>query len=69
MFEAISWLRLFSLVSKSVFVTKFAYVNLASKTAAGKVLISAVLTLCKKVIYDMIIWSVSFFSVSVIFLL
>ena len=50
-----------SLASKSVFVTKFACSNLALKTSAAKVLNSGV------VIYLSWLWSVRFFSVSVIF--
>ena len=51
-------LRLDSLASKSVFVTKFACANLASKTSVAKVLNSGV------VIYLSRLWSVSFFSIS-----
>ena len=38
LFELIFLLRLRSLVSKSVFVIKFAYANLALKTLAAKIL-------------------------------
>ena len=48
------------MVSKSVFVIKFAYVNLELKTSA-KVLNSGVVT------YLSWLWSVSFFSSSLIF--
>ena len=54
-------LRLDSLASKSVFVIKFACANLALKTSAAKVLNSGV------VIYLSWLWSVSFFSSSLIF--
>ena len=54
-------LRLGSLGSKSVFVIKFACANLALKTSVAKVLNSGV------VIYLPRLWSVSFCSISVIF--
>ena len=57
------WLTVFSLVSQSVFVNKFASVNLASKTPAAKVLNSGVVT------HLSWLWSVSYFSISVIFVL
>ena len=63
LFAVIFILRLDSLASKSVFVTKFASANLALKTSAAKVLNSGV------VIYLLWLWSVSFFSISVIFVL
>ena len=50
-----------TLASKSVFVIKFTYANLALKTSAAKVLSSGV------VIYLPWLWSVSFFSSSLIF--
>ena len=61
LFPVIFQWRLDSLVSKSVFVTKFACANLAVKTLAAKVLNSEV------VMYLTWSWSVSFFSVSRIF--
>ena len=61
LFPVIFQWRLDSLVSKSVFVTKFACANLALKTSAAKVLNSGV------VIYLSWLWSVSFFSISVMF--
>ena len=63
LFAAILLSRLDTLLSKSVFVTKFACANLALKTSAAKVLNSGV------VIYLSWLWSVSFFSISVIFVL
>ena len=54
-------LKLDSLASKSVFVIKFACAKLALKTLAAKALNSGV------VIYLLWLWSVTFFSVSVIF--
>ena len=63
LFPVIFQWRLDSLVSKSVFVTKFACANLALKTSAAKVLNSGV------VIYLSWLWPVSFFSISVIFVL
>ena len=57
---AILLLRLGTLLSKSVFATKFARFNLALKASAAKVLNSGV------VIYLSWLWSVSFFSISVI---
>ena len=56
-------LRLVSLVSNSVLVTKFACFNLASKTPAAKLLNSGV------VIYSSWLWSVSVFSISLIVVL
>ena len=56
-------LRLDSLASKSVFDTKFACADLALKTLAAKVLNPGV------VIHLSWLWSVSFFSISVIFVL
>ena len=44
LFESIFLLRLISLVSKSVFVTKFARDNLASKTSDVNLLNSGVVT-------------------------
>ena len=55
--------RLYSLASKSVFVTTFTSANLALKASAAKALNSGV------VIYLSWLWSVSFFSISVIFVL
>ena len=55
--------KTWSLVSKSVYVTKLACANLALKTLAVKVLKSGV------VIYLSWLWFVSFFSTSVIFVL
>ena len=52
---------LLRLVSKSVFVIKFACANFALKTSAAELLSSGV------VIYLSWLWSVSFFSNSVIF--
>ena len=63
LFEAISLLRLDSLGSKSVLVINFGCANLALKTLAAKLLNSRV------VIYLWWLWSVSFFSISVIFVL
>ena len=63
LFEVLFWLGLFSLVSKSVFVTKFASVNLASKTPAAKLLNSGL------AIHLSWLWSVRFFSISVTFVL
>ena len=63
LFEVLFWLGLFSLVSKSVFVTKFASVNLASKTPAAKLLTSGL------AIHLSWLWSVRFFSISVTFVL
>ena len=54
-------LRLDSVASKSVFLIKFACANLALKILAAEVLNSGV------VIYLSWLWSVRFFSVSVIF--
>ena len=54
-------LRLDNLALKSVFVIKFACANLALKTSAAKVLN------CGVVIYFTWLWSVSFFSSSLIF--
>ena len=61
LFEVIFLLRLDSLASKSVFVIKFACANLGLKTLAAKVWNSGV------VIYLLWLWSVSFFSSSLIF--
>ena len=63
LFEVIFLLRLDSFASKFVFVTKFACANLALETSAPEVLSSGV------VIYWSWFWSVSFFSISVIFVL
>ena len=63
LFEGVFLLRLDSLASKSVLVIKFACANLALKTLAAKVLNSGV------VIYLSWLWSVSFFSSSLIFVL
>ena len=54
-------MRPISLVSKSVLVTKFAHANLVSETFAVNLLNSQV------AIYLSSLWSVSFFSSSVIF--
>ena len=62
LFEVIFLPRLDILVSKSVFVIKFACANLGLKTLAAKVLNSGV------VIYLSWLWSVRFFAISVIFL-
>ena len=56
-------LRVDSLASKFVFVTKFVCANLTLKTSAARVLNSGV------VIYLSWSWSVSFFSISVTFVL
>ena len=61
--EVIFLLRLDSLASKSVFAIKFACANLALKASAAKVLNSGV------VIHLSWLWSVSFFSSSLIFVL
>ena len=60
-FEVIFLLKLDSLASKSVFVIKFAYANLAAKFSAANLLNSGV------VIYLSCLWAVSFFSSSLIF--
>ena len=52
-------LRFNSLLSKSVFVTKFAWANRVLKTLAAKVLNSGI------VIYLSWLWSLSLFSLSV----
>ena len=54
-------MRLFSLSSKSVFVTKFACFNLEAKFPAVYLLNS------REVLYSSWLWSVSLFSISVIF--
>ena len=59
LFAAILLSRLDTLLSKSVFVTKFACANLALKTSAAKVLNSGV------VIYLSWLWLLSLFSISV----
>ena len=61
LFELSLLLKLVSLVLNSVLSTKFACANLAVKTIADKLLSSGV------VIYFSWPWSVSFFSISVIF--
>ena len=61
--EIVSNFRLQTLPSISVFVTKFACANLASKTSAENLLNSGV------VIYLSWLWLVSFFSIAVIFVL
>ena len=61
LFAVMFLLKLDSLASKSVFAIKFACANLALKTSATKVLNSGV------VIYLSWLWSVSSFSISVIF--
>ena len=61
LFELFFWLRLFNLVSKYVFVTKFACANPASKNSPESLLNSGV------VIYLSWLWSVSLFSISLIF--
>ena len=61
LFELILLLKLVSLVSNSVLSAKFACANLAVKTIADKLLSSGV------VIYFSWLWSVSFFSISIIF--
>ena len=63
LFELIFWLRLFSLSSKSVFVTKLTCFYLAAKFSAVSLLNSGV------VIYLPWSWSVSVFSMSLILLL
>ena len=60
LFAAISLSRLDTLLSKSVFVTKFACANLPLKILAAKVLNFGI------VIYVSGSWSVSFFSISII---
>ena len=62
-FELIFLFKIISLVSKSVFVTKFACVNLAAQTPAAKLLNSGF------VIYLYWLKSVNFFSISLIFVL
>ena len=54
-------MRLFNLVSKSIFVTKFTFANLAAKSSAINLLNSGL------VIYLSWLWSVSFFSVLLTF--
>ena len=61
LFAVIFLLKLDNLSSKSVFATKLACANLALKTLAAVVLNSGL------VIYFLWLWSVSFFSISVIF--
>ena len=63
LFEVLFLLRLDNLASKSVFVIKFACANLALKASAARILNYGV------VIYWSWLWSVSFFSISVIFVL
>ena len=63
LFETIFLLILDSLLSKSVFVTKFACTSLALNTSAANLLNSGV------VIYSSCLWSVGFFSISVILVL
>ena len=61
LFELIFSLRFPSLSSKSVFVNKFAYANLAAKFSAVNILNSGV------VIYLSWLWSVILFSISLTF--
>ena len=63
LFELIVWFRLFSLSSKSAFVSEFACFNLAAKCSAASVLNSEVAT------YSSCLWFVYLFSISVTFVL
>ena len=63
LFVAILLWRLDTVLSKFVFATKFACVNLALKTCAAKVLNSGVVT------YLSWLWLLSLFSISVILVL
>ena len=63
LFTANLLLRLDAILSKFVFATKFACANLVLKTSAAEILNSGV------VIYLAWLWPLSFFSISVIFIL